>query len=82
MLSLAAPLLLGEMARQMLHPSPDLVKRHGMARATLKEVARSDDAQRFVRDSVGKVRRLCVDLGLVTRLSRRLWIRMGIWEEK
>jgi hypothetical protein len=81
-LSIAAPILLGEMARQMLHPSPDLVKVHGMPRATLKEVAASDDARGFVSDSVGKVRRLCVELGLVTRVSKRLWMRMGIWERE
>jgi hypothetical protein len=79
-LSLAAPLLLGEMARQMLHPSPDLVTEHGMPPDTLQQVARSDDARQFVRDSVGKVRRLCVDLGLVTPLAKRLWIRLGIWD--
>ena len=79
-LSLAAPVLLGEMARQMLLPSPALVNEHGMPRATLKQVVADDDGRRFVSDSVGKVRRLCVDLGLVNRLSKRIWVRMGIWE--
>ena len=79
-LSIAAPLLLGEMAAQMLHPSPELVTRYGMPRETLQQVAASDDARRFVSDSVGKVRRLCVDLGLVTRLSKRIWVRAGLGE--
>jgi hypothetical protein len=79
-LSIAAPVLLGEMAAQMLHPSPDLMTRHGMPRATFEQVKASDDGRRFVSDSVAKVRRLCVDLGLVTPLSRRLWVRMGLWE--
>lgn len=79
-MSLAAPVLLGEMAREMLYPPPNLVKVHGMPKAMRKQIARSDHSRGFVSDSVGKVRRLCVDLGLVNRLSRRLWVRMGIWE--
>jgi hypothetical protein len=78
-LTIAAPRLLGEMAKQMLYPSSDLVKKHGMPRETLKQLKRSDDARRFVADSVGKVRRLCVDLGLVTPLSKRIWKRMHLW---
>jgi hypothetical protein len=80
-LSIAAPRLLGEMAKQMLLPSPDLVTKHGMPRDTLKQVAVSDDARQFVRDSVGKVRRLCVDLGIVTTLSKPIWKHMNIWDE-
>jgi hypothetical protein len=79
-LSVAAPRLLGEMARQMLYPSPELVSRHGMPEEMRKAVGRSDEARRFVRDSVGKVRRLCVELGLVTPVSKRIWVRMGLWE--
>jgi hypothetical protein len=78
-LSIAAPRLLGEMAKQMLYPSSDLVKKHGMPREQLKQLRASDDARRFVAESVGKVRRLCVDLGLVTPLSKRIWKRMHLW---
>jgi hypothetical protein len=78
-LSLAAPVLLGEMARQMLHPAPTLVTEHGMPPAVLRQVTADEDGRRFVGDSVAKVRRLCVDLGLVNRLSRRLWVAMDIW---
>jgi hypothetical protein len=80
-LSIAAPRLLGEMAKQMLLPSPDLVRKHGMPPDTLKQVAASEDARQFVRDSVGKVRRLCVDIGIVTPLSKRIWKRMNVWDE-
>jgi hypothetical protein len=37
--------------------------------------------RRYVRDSLAKVRRLCVDVGLVTPLTRRLWEAEGIWEQ-
>jgi hypothetical protein len=80
-LSVATPRLLGEMSRQMLLPSKDLVTVHGMPAEDHEAVARSDEAQEFVRESVAKVRRLCVELGLVTPLSRRIWKRVGLWEE-
>jgi hypothetical protein len=81
-LSVAAPLLLGEMARQMLHPSAELRKAHGVPRRRLKREVSSRESRRYVRDSLGKVRRLCIDLGLVTPLTRRLWIGQGIWEPR
>jgi hypothetical protein len=81
-LSVAAPLLLGEMARQMLHPSAELRKAHGASRRALKQQVSSRDARRFVRDSLGKVRRLCIELGLVNGFTRRLWIGQGIWEPR
>lgn len=79
-LSLAAPLLLGEMARQMLLPSKEVaghrVPKHALAQANTAE------SRQFVRDSVAKVRRLCVELGLVTPVSKRLWKAVGLWDER
>jgi len=34
-----------------------------------------------VKDSVGKVRRLCVELGLVGPVAKRLWKGVGLWDE-
>jgi hypothetical protein len=81
-LKVAAPLLLGEMARQMLHPSAELRKAHGVSRRTMRRQVSSREARRYVRDSLAKVRRLCVELGLVPRWARRLWIVEGIWDRK
>lgn len=81
-LSIAAPILLGIMARQMLLPPSGLVKHFGMPPELAREVARSRDARREVRDSLAKVRRLCVDLGLVTPLAKRLWIAAGLWDRR
>lgn len=79
-LAVEAPLLLGEMARQMLHPSAELRKAHGVSRRTLRRQVSSPEARQHVRDSLRKVRRLCVDLGLVTPLTRRLWVAQRIWD--
>jgi hypothetical protein len=81
-LSIAAPVLLGEMARQMLHPSAELRKAHGVSRRVLWRQVSSRQARAYVRDSLGKVRRLCIELGLVNRFTRRLWIVEGIWDRK
>ena len=80
-LSVAAPLLLGEMAQQMLLPSESLMKQHGMKKGTLKRQADMGQARQFVKDSVGKVRRLCVELGLVTRVSKPIWRAVGLWDD-
>jgi hypothetical protein len=79
-LRVAAPLLLGEMARQMLHPSTEMRRVHGVARRALRRDAGRAEMRRYVRDSLAKVRRLCVDVGLVTPLTRRLWEAEGIWD--
>ena len=33
-----------------------------------------------MREALGKVRDLCVELGLVTWISRRLWQMLGLWD--
>jgi hypothetical protein len=79
-LSIGAPLILGEMGRMMLQPSRDVVERFEIPKAVLDEAFLENDAyQADVVASLRKVRRLCADLGLVTPLSKRLWIAKGIW---
>ena len=80
-LALAAPILLGIMARQMIYPTPAFAKAEGIPRAVLVEAARSGGSRALVRDSVAKVRRLCSDLGLCHPLARALWRALGIWDE-
>lgn len=81
-LSVAAPLLLGEMAQQMLLPSESLLKQHGLKKGALKREVEMGEARQFVKDSVGKVRRLCVELGLVTRVSKPIWRAVGLWDSR
>ncbi|HXX88778.1 MAG TPA: diiron oxygenase [Acidimicrobiales bacterium] len=80
-LSFAAPALLGVMARLMLLPSPQLVHRFGVPRRARRQAWRNGGAA-LVRDSVGKPRRLCVELGLVHRPARALWRLLGIWSDE
>jgi len=35
---------------------------------------------RGVREALAKVRELCIEPGLVTPVSRRLWQVLGLWE--
>ncbi|HEY8545005.1 MAG TPA: diiron oxygenase, partial [Acidimicrobiales bacterium] len=80
-LSIAAPRLLWVMSRAMLMPSKQLLRQHGMPRGTLRRELDKEQADQFVKDSVAKVRRLCVELGLVTRLSKPIWKLSGLWDE-
>lgn len=80
-LSIAAPRLLWVMSRAMLMPSPGLLREHGLPKGTLRRQVDRAEAQQYVKDSVAKVRRLCVELGLVTRVSKPIWKVSGLWDE-
>ncbi|MGI8754955.1 MAG: AurF N-oxygenase family protein [Acidimicrobiales bacterium] len=79
-LSVAAPFLLGQMARQMLLPPPQIVREFAIPDEALKELSKSPEAKAEVSESLHKVRKLCVELGLVNRLTVRLWKANNIWE--
>lgn len=79
-LSVTVPVLLGVMARQMIEPGGAFGRVAGVPKPVLREVRRSERSRTVVRDSVGKVRRLCMDLGLVNPASRALWRLFGIWD--
>ena len=73
-LTLQAPFLLNEMARQMMHPSAHVVRTYGIPREVVAEAFTQNAAQRaFVMASLSKVRELCMELGLVTPWTRRFW---------
>lgn len=80
-LSVSAPVLLGVMARQMLEPSPQLVHRFSIPSDAVRQATRSAEPRAEVAASLGKVRRLCVELGLVNGLTRPLWKAAGIWAD-
>ncbi|MGA4993550.1 AurF N-oxygenase family protein [Nonomuraea bangladeshensis] len=82
MLGVAAPLILGVMARIMLAPPGAMIRHFRIPPNVVAEVyLRNPEARREIRDSVGKTRELCAELGLVNRFTRRLWRAMGIWAE-
>lgn len=81
-LSIGAPLILGEMGGLMMRPSKALVKTYGIPKATLREAY--DDNPEFQASAavaLRKVRMLCRDLGLMNPLSVRLWKSKKIWAD-
>jgi hypothetical protein len=82
MLGVRVPFILGSMAGMMLKPSKSMVREFGIPKSVIKE-AFDDNAQarQFVKDSIRKVRNLCVELGIVTPVSKQLWKAFGIWDE-
>jgi hypothetical protein len=78
-LAIGAPLILGSMAQLMLKPSPNLVKRYSIPPEVVKEAY--DDNPRHRTEtiaSLGKVRKLCEDLGLVRWPYSVLWRKLGL----
>jgi len=80
-LSLIAPILLGQMARQMLLPPRQIVREFEIPKDALRQLACSPEALDGVAESLHKVRQLCIDLGLVNRFTVRLWKANNIWAE-
>jgi hypothetical protein len=79
-LAVLAPLVLGIMARLMLRPSGDLVRRFGIPAGVLRSANRSRAGRELLADSVAKTRTLFRELGLITPLSKPLWKAAGLWD--
>ena len=79
-LSLAAPILLGVMARQMIHPTRSFARNEGIPPSVRRASVGSVGSRELVRDSVAKTRRLCTELGLCRGLPRLLWRVAGVWD--
>jgi hypothetical protein len=78
-LAIQAPLLLADMTRQMMRPSPHVVATYGMPRDVVAEAyTRCAVHRAFVTESVAGVRALSVELGLVNRGTRPVWRRLGL----
>jgi hypothetical protein len=72
------PLLLAEMARQMMHPSAHVVRTYGIPRAVVRQAYTQNPRHRAaVAESLAGVRALCEELGLAPRVTARLWQRVG-----
>ena len=81
-LGIAAPVILGIMARTMLDPPGAMIKHFGIPRHVIKEAYRKNPAgPAEIKTSITKVRDLCAELGLITPVSKQLWKLMGIWLE-
>jgi hypothetical protein len=81
MLRIRTPLLLGEMAKQMMQPPGTMVRRYAIPAAVLREAYTSPAAAAARVAALRKPRELCVELGIAVAPFDRLWRRMGIWAE-
>ena len=79
-LSLSAPVVMAVMARMMLEPPSDLRRHTGMPRSVVRQAYATPEGRRLLADSVAKTRRLCGELGLMTRPARWVWRACGIGE--
>lgn len=79
LLRVRTPLLLGQMARLMLQPSPAMIRRYAIPKAVLREAYDSPRATAQRAAALRKPRELCVELGIAVAPFDRLWRRMGIW---
>jgi hypothetical protein len=81
-LALQAPVILGQMARMMMRPSAEIVRRYEIPQAVVRAAYDEDPAARAeVRRSLRKVRALLDELGLVTPSARVVWRMHGLWED-
>jgi hypothetical protein len=81
MLAVRVPFILGQMAGMMLKPSKSMVREFGIPKSVIKEAFDDNpQARQFVKDSIKKVRNLCVELRIVSPVSKQLWKAFGIWD--
>lgn len=81
-LSIGAPMILGEMGGLMMRPSKDLARTYGIPKATLREAYDDNPEWRAsAATAMRKVRVLCRELGLINPVSKRLWVAKKIWAE-
>jgi hypothetical protein len=78
-LAIGAPVILGTMAQLMLKPAPDLVKRYAIPPHVIESAyTKNPDYHLETLASLGKVRKLCVELGLVRWPFTVIWRKLGL----
>ncbi len=80
-LSVAAPLILGLMARVMLAPPGPMVKHYGIPKDVIREAYGSEAWAQELKNCVAKIRELAAELGMVDGFSRPIWKAVGLWDE-
>ncbi|MFL6206296.1 MAG: AurF N-oxygenase family protein [Acidimicrobiales bacterium] len=81
-LSIGAPLILGEMGGMMMKPSKALQREYAIPAEVMREAY--DDNPEFQQGAavaMRKVRVLCRDLGLINPISKHLWKARKIWAD-
>jgi hypothetical protein len=81
-LSIATPLVLGEMGGLMMKPSKQMVQTFDIPKAVIAEAYTDNpDWQDSAAVALRKVRILCRDLGLINPLTKRIWVSKKIWAD-
>ena len=81
-LGAGAPVILSVMARMMLKPSPQLVRKYGIPRQVIRAAYTRNPAHRAESlASMRRVRTLCADMGLMTAGYRRVWRALRLTED-
>jgi hypothetical protein len=81
-LSVGAPLILGEMGGLMMKPSSELIRTHQIPDEVVREAY--DDNPEWAESAavaLRKVRVLCRELGLVNPVTERIWKAKRIWSD-
>jgi hypothetical protein len=81
-LTIAMPVILGVMSQMMMRAPTDLIRAFDIPDDVVREAYHDNVAHtQSTVASLRKVRRLARELGLVTPLSKQLWVRLGIWDD-
>ncbi|MGC5011958.1 AurF N-oxygenase family protein [Streptosporangium sp. DT93] len=80
-LGLVSPVVLGIMVRIMLSPPGAMIKAFGIPDRVVRDVYTHNPAMvQEIRDSIGKTRELCAELGMANAVQRGVWRAMSIWD--
>jgi hypothetical protein len=80
-LALFTPVAMGVMTRMMVRPSPWQLRYEGVPTEDVRHAYRRPESRQLLKDSAARIRTLCVELGLITPLAKRLWKHYGLWDE-
>jgi len=79
MLRLRTPLILGQMSRFMMEPSPQIVRAYDIPKETLQQAYHKNAGHRQeVQNALAKIRELCTELRILAPPFDRIWVRLAI----
>lgn len=81
-LSLLTPIVFGVMARLMVAPTPSFLHREGIPASDLRAAMRRRETRDLLDEIGRRPRRMMVELGLMNRAARRLWIVFGLGDPR
>ncbi|MEU9017149.1 diiron oxygenase [Actinomadura sp. NPDC048394] len=79
-LGFATPIVLGVMARIMLSPPGPMVRHFNIPKDVVRQAYKSPASQAEISNSVGKIRDLMAELGVIDPVNKRVWKAFGIWD--